>query len=183
MGKKEKKIEEIYSLVGRTHRACQLFEYKLAEVLYEWRIHSCPQKPLEPIKAIEEINKIHKSTFDNTVLGRKITKLQNEGIFKEDIIELLKKFKDHRNNFIHDFHYDYGIELMLIEGNFEKGTFKKERIKAAYCKLKKDLNEIIHNMEKAVNLCKKITNAIRRLGEQGRLGSGLCGKCLGSELH
>ncbi len=164
MSTRENKLEEIYTLVGRTHRACQLFEYKLAEVLYEWRIHSCPKKPMEPIEAIKEINKIQKSTFAHTVLGPNIMKLQKEGALKEDIIELLKKFKAQRNEFIHDFHHDYGIELMLIEGNFEKGIFNEEYVKAAYCKLKTDLNQIINNMEKAVNLCKEITDTILRLG-------------------
>lgn len=164
MSTRENKIEEIDALVGRTHRACQLFEYKLAEVLYEWRIHSCPNKPLELIEAIKEINEIKKSTFKQTVLGPNITKLQKEGILEEGTIELLKMFKDQRNNFIHDFHHDYGIELMLIEGNFEKGIFNEEHVKAAYYKLKTDLNQIISNMEKAVSLCKEITDTILRLG-------------------
>lgn len=162
MSTRENKLEEIYTLVGRTHRACQLFEYKLAEVLYEWRIHSCPKKPMEPIEAIKEINKIQKSTFDYTVLGPNITKLQEEGALKEDIIERLKEFKDQRNDFIHDFHYDYGIELMLIGGNFKKGTFNEEDVETAYCKLKTVLNQTIYNMEMAGDLCNKIADTIQR---------------------
>ena len=102
MSTRENKIQEIYALVGRTHRACQLFEYKLAEVLYEWRINSCPKKPLEPIEAIKEINKIQKNIFDSTFLGPNITKLEKEGVLTNDTIELLKQFKGQRNSFIHD---------------------------------------------------------------------------------
>ena len=160
---RENKTEEIYALIGRAHRACQRFEYALAEALYEWRIHSCPHRPLGPIEAVEEINKIQKCTFENTVLGRTITTLQKDNILEEDIIKLLTKFKNQRNDFIHDFHYGHGIELMLIEGNFERGTFNEEHVMAAFCKLKTDLNEFIHNMENAVSLSKSIVNAILKL--------------------
>lgn len=163
MSTKENKIEEIDALVGRTHRACQLFEYMLAEVLYEWRIHIYPKKPLELTEAIKEINEIRKSTFKHTTIGPNIMKLQKEGIFEEGTIELLRMFKDIRNKFIHDFHHDYGIELMLIEGNFQKGIFNEEHVEASYYKLKTDLNQIINNMEKAVSLCKEIKDTILRL--------------------
>lgn len=164
MSTRENKLEAIYALVGRTHRACQLFEYKLAEVLYEWRIHDCPKRPLKPPEAIREISKIQKMTFNHTFLGPNIKELTDKGILKEDIIERLKEFKRQRNDFIHDFHFDYGIELMLIGGNFKKGTFNEEDVEAAYCKLKTVLNQIIYNMEMAADLCKKITDIIQRLG-------------------
>lgn len=163
MSTKENKLEEIYALIGRTHRACQLFEYKLAEVLYEWRIHDCPKRPLKPPEAIREISKIQKKTFEKTVLGNNIKVLKDKGILREDIIERLKEFKRHRNDFIHDFHHDYVIELMLIEGNFEKGTFKEKDIEAAYFKLKTVLNQIICNMDMARVLCDKIIDEIQRL--------------------
>ena len=163
MNLKEDKIEEVYALIGRTHGVCQLFEYKLAEVLFEWRIHIGPQEPLAPEKVVEEIREIQKSTFKKIVLGPNIKKLQEEGCLTEDIIELLNKFKNQRNDFIHDFHNNYGIELMLIKGNFEEGIFNEEHVKEAYCKLKTDLKRIITNMENATILCKKIANIISGL--------------------
>ena len=164
MSTKESDLEEIYALIGRTHRACQLFEYKLANVLYEWRIHDCPKRPLKPTEAIREIRKIQKKTFNHTVLGPNIKELKDNGILKEDIIERLEEFKRQRNDFIHDFHYDYGIELMLIGGNFNKGIFDEKHVEAAYCKLKAVLNQIICNMEIAGDLCDRITDVIQGLG-------------------
>lgn len=164
MSTRENNLEEIYALVGKTHRACQLFEYKLAEVLYEWLIHDCPKRPLKPPEAIREISKIQRMTFNHTFLGPNIKELEHKGILKKDIIDRLKEFKRQRNDFIHDFHFDYGIELMLIGENFEKGTFNKEDVEAAYCKLKTVLNQIICDMERAVDLCNKITDAIQSLG-------------------
>lgn len=164
MSTRENKLEEIYALIGRTHRACQLFEYKLAEVLYEWRIHDCPKRPLKPPEAIREISKIQKKTFEKTFLGHNIKVLKDKGILKEDTIERLNEFKRQRNCFIHDFHHKYVIELMLIEGNFEKGTFNEKDVEAAYSKLKIVLNQIIANMDMAGNLCGKITDVIQRLG-------------------
>ena len=164
MNTRENKLDEIYALVGRTHRACQLFEYRLAKVLYEWRIHDCPKRPLKPLEAIMEISKIQKKTFEKTFLGHNIKVLKDKGILKEEIIERLNEFKHHRNCFIHDFHHDYVIELMLIEGNFEKGTFNEEAVEAAYSKLKIVLNQIITNMDMAGDLCGKITDKIIKLG-------------------
>jgi len=149
-------------LIGKTHRACQLFEYKLAEVLYEWRIYNCPRRPLKPPEAIREISKIQKKAFKKTLLGPNIRELEDICILEEDIIKSLEEFKHQRNYFIHDFHYEYVIELMLIEGNFEKGTFNEEEIEAAYCKLKIILNQIICNMEMARDLCDKITDIIQK---------------------
>ena len=111
-----------------------------------------------------EISKIQKKTFEKTLIGSNIKVLKDKGILRDDIIESLNEFKHKRNCFIHDFHHDYVIELMLIEGNFEKGIFNEEHVEAAYCKLKIVLNQIICNMDMARVLCNKITDEIQRLG-------------------
>ena len=162
MSTREIKLEEIYALVGRTYRACLLFEYKLADVVYEWRIHSCPKRPRELIEGIKEINEIRKDVFDHTVLGPNIEKLRKAGALTEDSIELLKKFKGQRNEFIHDFYSEYGVELMLIERNFENGIFNENVVEEAYCKLKTVLDQTIYNMKMAGDWCNKMADLIQK---------------------